>query len=67
MTNIKKANLFQVLALGINPYLSIITSLLYALKRSLNPFVFAFSIALISVYFPLMYDVSHSFFFLPRL
>ncbi|EOW9128383.1 EpsG family protein [Vibrio cholerae] len=60
--NISKANIFQVLSLTINPILGLIVSLFFMLKRKLNPAVLAISLGIVSIYLPVMYDVSHSFF-----
>nr|WP_277870294.1 EpsG family protein [Vibrio breoganii] len=45
-----------------SPILGLASSTLYVLNKKLNVFVISASLALILCYFPLMYDVSHSFY-----
>lgn len=59
---VKKLYLLQLSATSISPVLGLLLSFPSVFAKSLNPLALSLSLALIFCYFPLMYDVSHSFF-----
>jgi len=58
----RRQNVLNISLLLVNPILSFISSLLDMIRLKDACFVFAFSTAIIAVYFPLMYDTSSNFF-----
>ncbi|MCC3733296.1 EpsG family protein [Rouxiella badensis] len=59
---LRRYNLFSGVAFCINPFVSLMFSAYYYFKGRDTSFFFALSLALIFVYFPIMYDTSSNFF-----
>lgn len=59
---IKKSFLIQFIFLCISPVIGLGTAVLFLIKGRFSPFILSFSLALILIYMPLMYDVSSGFF-----
>lgn len=58
----KKSILIQVLSLSLSPIIGTFISVVFSINRKMSPFVLSFSLSLILIYMPLMYDVSAGFF-----
>lgn len=60
----KRANILQTLTFLINPFLSLLMSIYYSFKNkySVNIWILSLSVALIFIYFPLLYDTSSNYY-----